>query len=76
METVDLFTKKRQICQNVPGTTGSKLKVPCKCQISTFYLNSLCVDLILPIWMKFVKNDFVYFEYKFLKFLALIIIKT
>ena len=29
METVDFFSRKiRQICQNVPKTTTSKLKVP------------------------------------------------
>jgi len=77
METVDFFLQKiRQICQNVPKTAASKLKVPLKRQISTFYLNSFCVDLILPIWIKFVKNDFVYFEFEIFSFLALVSTKT
>ena len=66
METVDFFKRKiRHICQNYPKTAASKLKVPEKRQISTFYLNSFCVDLIMPIWIKFVKYDILYFEFEF-----------
>ena len=77
METVDSFLRKiRQICQNVPKTAASKLKVLQKRQISPFYLNSFCVDLILPNWIKFVKNDFMYFEFEIFSFLALYSTKT
>ena len=63
METVDLFFRKiRQIYQNVPKSAASKLKVPLKRQISTFYLNSFCVDLILPTRIKFEKTFFFIFE--------------
>ena len=52
------------ICQNVPKTTFSRIK-PYKRQISTFYLNSFCDKLILPIWIKFVSNKLVYFKFFF-----------
>ena len=52
METEDFLLRKiRQICQNVPKTDVSKLKVSEKRPISTCYLNSFCFDLILPIWI-------------------------
>ena len=32
--------------------------------------------MILPIWIRFVKNDFVYFDFEILSFLALVSTKT
>ena len=59
----------------MPKTAASKLKMPLKRQISTFYFNSFCVDLILPIWIKFVKDNFVYFEFKIFSFQPLLVLK-
>ena len=66
METVDFYEKSAKYAKM--SLCRVKIKSALKRQISTFHLISFCVDLLLPIWIKFVKNDFVYFEFEFFHF--------
>ena len=58
-----------------PQSYSVKIKRALKTSDFIFYLNSLCVDLIFSIWIRYVKNDFVKFEFKFFNFQPWLVLK-
>ena len=77
METVDfLFPKNPPNMPKCPNNYRVNNKSALKTSDFNFFLYFACVHLISHIWIKFVKNDFVYFEFEILKFLALVSTKT
>ena len=53
---------------NVPKTYRVKIKGALKTSDFNVLPLSFCIDLILPIWIKFLKNYFVYFEFEIFHF--------